>query len=46
MIMIYIFFPDNGTTILVYDYLNESMRYKEVYIKDSARTLKYAKGGF
>ena len=38
------FFPDNGTAILVYDYLNESMRYNEVCIKDSTRKLKYVKG--
>lgn len=38
------FFPDNGTTILEYDYLNGSMRYNEVYIKDNIRKLKYIKG--
>lgn len=38
------FFPDNGTAILEYDYLNESMRYNEVCIKDSIRKLKYVKG--
>ncbi len=44
MIMIYIFSDKCGTAILVYDYLNESMRYNEVCIKDSTRKLKYVKG--
>ena len=38
------FLPDNGTAILQYNYLNESMRYNEVYIKDNTRKLKYIKG--